>query len=188
MKSFKIEIIKCLQNDVRGKYYILLPYRQRVFFKNKKHAESSVRLLKKLIFDTINTLRSLQIRLMSLYGDYYLQLNSTISSKIVNSLHQFNKQIDFTFYTYTKGNQSISFEKVYILFDNLFDINDNLKKFSKSKNSHSNLLAQTNSISKQLELLLKNYRNELKCNNNEINYRNIRFKVVHLKSNNLLNA
>lgn len=182
MKRLEIEIHKSRPNDKRGAYYIYIPPRRTIYFKNKKDAEKAVRKLKKLLFDNVNILSNMSVTIYAMYRGYYNQLPYQTHSYVKTELHAFDEQIDFVFKTYSNGNQSIAFSKIYVLFNCIKDAVSSLHRFTSKSKSYSNLTVQLNCISKEIQLLENNIVDEFfDLDNQDLNYRK-HIKIVHLKN------
>lgn len=180
MKKLKIDIQSALSGDSRGSYYILIPPHKRVYFSTKKEAEAHVRLLKKVLFDNISILSSLQSEMYSVYRQYYFQLPFLVSEKILFDLHSFDKQINYVFQVYQEGYQSFIFSKIQLLFNLLDSTCIRLLNFAKSKNSHANLVIKINSILKQLEVFNDYYETECFRTNENLDAYRKKIKIVYL--------
>ncbi len=181
MKKLILDILP-LNDDKRGSYYILIPPYRRVYFSNKKDAEEHVRFLKKVLFDNISILSSIQTDLYSMYRQYYFQLPLLTSEKLIFDFHSFDNQINFVFKIYTEGNQSYVFSKIQVLFNLLDNVSHRLLRFAKSKNSHANLVVKINSILKQLSVFNEHYEKECFLINSNLDVYRKQIKVVHLNS------
>ena len=177
MKKIKIDVSTETNKNCKFKYYLYFN-NQKISFSSKRKAEDFIRDLNNITRDNLLSLNDVNLKIQSLYYNYYCEMPLTECNRLNNNLHEYNNRLTYLFKDYGLGYSSMilnNFTKLILIINQSITL---FLKWAKKINDYT-LVNLLNSRLKIINMIENSFTDLIQNQNTSKEYKTIKLQTVH---------